>query len=82
MDDIFVVVEDKNHLFTLQTEFIRNSLLNYMHEVDINKKIPFLDLLLDNFNDRKIITSVCTKPRNQKIVEIIIVQGLKGIKYK
>ena len=62
IDDIFVLVRDEDHLIILETEFKSKSALNFTHEVAIGNKIPFLDVLLDNSNDKKLITSVYTKP--------------------
>ena len=61
IDDIFVIVRDNNHLTELKEAFISNSVLNFTHELSIDNKLPFLDVMLENRNN-ELKRSVYTKP--------------------
>ena len=63
VDDIFVVVRDKEHLDELRTNFENNSVLNFTYEMSIHSKIPFLDVSITNDNGTY-ITTVFRKPTN------------------
>ena len=62
IDDIFVVVEDLDHLLQLQQLFKEKSVLDFTYETSIENKLPFLDVLLDNTRPDNYNTSVYTKP--------------------
>ena len=47
----------------MQNDFQQNSVLKFTHELNINNKLPFLDLLIDNNNDN-FNTKVYHKPTN------------------
>ena len=51
IDDIFLNLSDQAQLTTLLTTFRENSVLNFTHELENNKKLPFLDALVDSTND-------------------------------
>ena len=61
IDDIFVLVRDQEHLTALKQAFHDESVLNITHEVSINNKLPFLDVLLE-LKNRKFYRAVYTKP--------------------
>ena len=48
VDDIFIEVRNEKHLIDLKNTFINESGLNFTHELSVNNKLPFLDVLLDN----------------------------------
>ena len=58
IDDIFVQVNNHQQLIDLQ-----NSVLKFTHELNIDNKLPFLDLLIDN-NNENFNTKVYHKPTN------------------
>ena len=61
IDDCFVLVRSEEHLLELKNSFISHSVLNFTHEVGVDDKSPFLDVLLKMENNA-FITSVYTKP--------------------
>ena len=61
IDDIFILVRNENHLISLKQAFIDASVLNLTHEININNKLPFLDVLLEMKNG-KFVRTVYTKP--------------------
>ena len=62
VDDIFLEVRDENHLLEIKQKFHEESRLNYTHELSVNKKLPYLDVLIDGNNNDKYIQKVFTKP--------------------
>ena len=61
VDDIFLVVRDEYHLIQLKNAFIANSKLNFTHEIGVDNKLPFLDVLLEA-TDSKYTRYVYSKP--------------------
>ena len=47
VDDILILANDTNEINIQQNNFQKNSVLNFMHELNKNKKISFLDVLID-----------------------------------
>ena len=63
VDDICVLVNKFHDLVELKLLFEQNSCLKFTFETEINKKIPFLDVLITR-NNNNFSTSVYTKPTN------------------
>ena len=63
IDDIFVQVKDSQQLANLQNTFQQNSVLKFTYELNVNNKLPFLDLLIDN-SQNTFKTEVYHKPTN------------------
>ena len=63
VDDICLIVDKFHCLKQLSELFERHSVLKFTHEIEINKKIAFLDVLIDR-NDSNYNTSVFVKPTN------------------
>ena len=61
VDDIFVQIEDLSQLIQLRDAFQSHSVLNFTYEVSTNGSLPFLDVLVKNYND-KFVTQVYHKP--------------------
>ena len=61
VDDIFTQVQDEAQLTNLKQEFQDNSVLNFTNEVNVENKLPFLDILVDTSNNN-FHTSVYHKP--------------------
>ena len=66
MDDTFIQVHTEAEILNLRENFQRNSVLNFTYELSQNKKLPFLDVLVDN-SGHKFKTSVYHKPTDQGI---------------
>ena len=64
VDDIFVQVNSEAELINLRNLFQSNSVLNFTYELNVNKKLPFLDILIDTSNN-SFHTSVYHKPTDQ-----------------
>ena len=64
MDDIFVQVKDEEELIGLKNLFQENSTLNFTYELNVNSKLPFLDVLVDS-SFQNFRTSVYHKPTDQ-----------------
>ena len=64
IDDIFVQVENEAQLINLMREMRENSVLNFTYELNVNDKLPFLDVLVDN-SGNKFRTSVYHKPTDE-----------------
>ena len=64
VDDIFVQVENINELETLRQQFQENSVLQFTYELNVNNKLPFLDVYVDA-SDHKFRTKVYRKPTSQ-----------------
>ena len=63
VDDIFVEVRSEAHLKDLQQSMERASVLRFTYEINIQNKIPFLDVFIDS-NDGQYTTSVFRKKTN------------------
>ena len=63
IDDIFVRVNDIDHLKQLQQKFMDASVLNFTYEEATNGRLPFLDVLI-TASTTETKTSVYTKPTN------------------
>ena len=61
VDDIFVQVDSEEQLVELKQLFQNNSILNFTYEMNVNSKLPFLDVLVDT-SDKKFHTTVYRKP--------------------
>ena len=61
MDDIFVEVKDETEIIKLKELFERHSVLNFTYEMNVNQKLPFLDVLVDA-SDNCFKTTVYHKP--------------------
>ena len=64
VDDILVLTNDLGEVFLLKNKFETNSILKFTVEVNQNNKIPFLDVLVDN-NDDRYITTPYKKPTSE-----------------
>ena len=60
--DLVGFVRNENHLMELKNKFIERSVLNFTHELSIDNKLPFLDVLIDSSNRHRYLRSVYTKP--------------------
>ena len=63
VDDIFILVRDKNEIISLKTKMEENSVLKFTCEIG-NSKIPFLDVDV-SANGDKFITKVYKKPTDK-----------------
>ena len=61
VDDIFVQIESEAKLIALKQLFQSNSALNFTYELNVNNKLPFLDILVDT-NNNTFHTTVYHKP--------------------
>ena len=61
VDDIFLDIQDENHLQKLKSEMEKKSVLRFTIENSVENKLPFLDIAIDR-NDGKFRTKVFTKP--------------------
>ena len=61
VDDIFVQIENETELIALKQLFQSNSVLNFTYELNVDNKLPFLDVLVDT-NNNEFHTSVYHKP--------------------
>ena len=64
VDDVFLLVENKEHLVTLKTIFESRSILKFTYEMNCDNRLPFLDILVDNNNQNKFGTKVYRKSTN------------------
>ena len=64
VDDIFVQITDESQLINLKNAFENNSVLNFTYEMNINNKLPFLDILVDS-SGNEFRTEVYHKPTDQ-----------------
>ena len=64
VDDIFVQVKDINELEKLKQLFEENSVLHFTYELNIDNKLPFLDVQIDATEDQ-FKTKVYRKPTSQ-----------------
>ena len=64
VDDNFVQVKDMNELEKLKQLFEENSVLNFTYELNIDNKLPFLDVHIDA-NEEQFKTKVYRKPTSQ-----------------
>ena len=61
-DDILLLPSSTDEINTIQETFQNNSVLNFTQEININNKIPFLDVLIDSSNIDRFTTSTYKKP--------------------
>jgi hypothetical protein len=61
--DCFLVINNIKQLHSLQQLFEENSVLKFTYEIEIEKKLPFLDVLVQR-TDNKLNTSVYRKETN------------------
>jgi len=64
VDDIFIVVNNEDQIKNLKSKLEQNSKLKFTYELNINNKLPFLDVLVDN-NNESITTKVYRKPTDK-----------------
>ena len=64
MDDTFVQIKDEAHLIRLRELFQNNSVLKFTYEMNVDGKLPFLDVLVDGSTDQ-FKTQVYHKPTDQ-----------------
>jgi len=64
VDDICLLVSDYRKLEEIKTLFEDNSVLSFSYEIETNKTIPFLDVLVDRSHVGTWRTSVYVKPTN------------------
>ena len=65
VDDCFVGINNMDELHSLKTFFETHSVLKFTYELEICKKLPFLDVLLQR-NSSGISTSTYVKPTNSE----------------
>ena len=51
VDDIFLDIQSEEKLLELKEIFENNSVLNFTYELNIQSKLPFLDVLVTNNQD-------------------------------
>ena len=66
VDDIFVQITDESQIIALKTAFENNSVLNFTYEMNVNSKLPFLDVLVDG-SGAEFKTEVFHKPTDQGV---------------
>ena len=64
VDDIFIQVDDEHQILQLQQLFQQHSALRFTFELNINNKLPFLDVNVESLNDNNFRTTVHRKPSN------------------
>ena len=64
-DDIFIATQSYDEIKKLKQTLKKNLVLKFTTELNINQKIPFLDLLTDSSYNDKFITSLYKKKINQ-----------------
>ena len=79
IDDCMLGINNINELHNLKSYFEENSILNFTYEIETNKKLAFLDVLLHRRNDH-VDTTVFTKTTNTG--ECLNFQSLCPLKYK
>ena len=63
VDNIFIEVENEDQLRILKDVMEQNSILKFTYELNINNKLPFLDIIIDN-DSTTYTTSVYRKTTN------------------
>ena len=63
IDDILVLINNPQDILDLQNSFENNSVLKFTYELNIDNKLPFLDVLIDN-STGSFKTTVYSKPTN------------------
>ena len=51
VDDIFMEIDDLKQLLDLKSQFENNSVLKFTYEMNLDNKLPFLDVLVDTSNN-------------------------------
>ena len=64
VDDIFVDIQNEEHLDSLRTSLQQHSVLSFTTESSVNHKIPFLDVQIDA-TDNTFVTTVFKKPTDR-----------------
>jgi hypothetical protein len=67
IDDIFVEINDENQLISLQEKMKESSILRFTSELNVDKKLPFLDVLIESTN-QTYETTVYTEATNTQEV--------------
>ena len=70
VDDIFLEVDSEEQLIKIKEAMENTSVLKFTYELSLNKKLPFLDVLLNN-NSKLIETKVYRKKTGKKNVLIL-----------
>ena len=66
VDNILILANETNEINKLQDTFEKNSILNFTHELNKNKEISFLDVLIEtNNNNNSFTTSTYKKPTDE-----------------
>lgn len=63
VDDCFLMIDNIKELESLKSYFEEHSVLKFTYEVEINKKIPFLDIMVTR-SPESLSTTVYRKPTN------------------
>lgn len=79
VDDCFLAIESFDQLVTLKNYFEENSVLHFTYEMEVNKRLPFLDVLL-NRSPNGVDTNVFRKTTNSE--ECINYKSICPAKYK
>ena len=64
VDDIFIQINNEQELIRLKTLFQNNSVLNFTYELSVDRKLPFLDVLVRT-SGNEFKTKVYHKPTDQ-----------------
>ena len=64
VDDIFLQINDTDSVIRLKELFENNSVLNFTYELNVNSKLPFLDILVTSTN-QGFHTTVYKKPTDK-----------------
>ena len=64
IDDVIVLINNQQDIIDLQNCFQNNSVLQFTYELNVDNKLPFLDVLIDN-NTGSIKTTVYRKPTDE-----------------
>ena len=63
IDDIFIDIQDEQHLLSLRDQLERNSVLKFTVDKSLENKMPFLDVSVDA-SEGRFVTTVYRKPSN------------------
>ena len=66
VDDIFIQITDESQIISLKNALESNSVLNFTYEMNVNNKLPFLDIMVDS-SGTDFRTEVYHKPTDQGI---------------
>ena len=63
VDDIFLQIDREEQIIQLKEIFQQHSVLKFTHEMNIDNKLPFLDVIIDS-NETQFKTNIYRKPTN------------------